>query len=146
MSNLVLSHMLKWFAANTLVLDLDTTNIMKFITNNSSHSTLHIGYKEKYIEETVNTKFLGLQIDNYLNWKNHIEQTILKLSAAYYAVRMMVRVSSIYILKSIYYAYFYSTKKNGILFGVTLPIEGTKSLELCLVHNPELHLAVQANN
>jgi len=27
---------------------------MKFITKNSSYSTLHIGYKEKYIEEAVN--------------------------------------------------------------------------------------------
>jgi len=34
---------------------------MKFITKNSAHSTLHIGYKEKFIENTVNTKFLGLQ-------------------------------------------------------------------------------------
>jgi len=24
-----------------------------------------------YYEETVNTKFLGLQIDNHINWKNH---------------------------------------------------------------------------
>ena len=52
--------MIKWFAANNLVLNLDKMNIMKFITKNSSHSTLHIGYKEKYVEETVNTKFLGL--------------------------------------------------------------------------------------
>jgi hypothetical protein len=63
----------KWFAANKLVLNLDKTSIMNFITNNSAHSTLHIGYKEKYIEETVNRKFLGLQIDNHLDWKNHIE-------------------------------------------------------------------------
>jgi hypothetical protein len=34
-----------------LVLNLDKTNIMKFITNNLSHSTVHIGFKEKYIEE-----------------------------------------------------------------------------------------------
>jgi len=33
-SNLVLFHMIKWFAANNLVLNLDKTNIMKFITKN----------------------------------------------------------------------------------------------------------------
>jgi len=44
--------MIKWFAANNLVLNLDKTNIMKFITRNSAHSTLHIGYKEKNIEQT----------------------------------------------------------------------------------------------
>jgi len=53
---------------------------MKFITQNSSHSTLHIGYRQKYTEETVHTKFLGLQIDNHINWKNHIEEMIPKLS------------------------------------------------------------------
>jgi len=55
---------------------------MKFITRNSSRSTLHIGYKVKYIEEMVNTKFLGLEIDNHLNWVNHVDQMIPKLSEA----------------------------------------------------------------
>jgi len=32
--NLVLPHMIKWFAANNLFLNLDKTNIMKFITKN----------------------------------------------------------------------------------------------------------------
>jgi len=41
---------------------------MKFITKNSSHFTLHTGYKEMYIEETMNMKFLGIQIDNHINW------------------------------------------------------------------------------
>ena len=59
-SNLVLSGMIKWFAANNLVLNLKKMNIMKFIIKNSAHSTLHVGSKEKYIEKTVNTKFLGL--------------------------------------------------------------------------------------
>jgi len=77
--------MIKWFAANKLVLNLDKIKKMKFITKNSSHSIVHTGYKEKYIEETVDTKFLGLQIDNHINWKNHIKETNLKLSGACYA-------------------------------------------------------------
>jgi hypothetical protein len=64
--NLVLLQIIQWFAPNDLILNLYKTNIMKFITKNSSHSTLHIGYK-KYTEETENTKFLGLQIDNQIN-------------------------------------------------------------------------------
>jgi len=35
----------------------------------------------------VNTKFLALQIDNHLNWRNYIEQVISKLSIAFYAIR-----------------------------------------------------------
>jgi hypothetical protein len=59
--------MIKWFSANQLVLNLDKTNRMKFIINNPSHSAFHIGYKEEYIKEMVNKKFLGLQFDNHFN-------------------------------------------------------------------------------
>jgi len=46
-SNLVLSHVIKWFAANNnLVLNLDKINIMKFITKNSAQSTAQFGYKK----------------------------------------------------------------------------------------------------
>ena len=92
-------------------------NAVKFKTNNSSHAALHIGYKEKYIEETVNTKFLGLQIDNHINWKNHIEETIPNLSGACYALRSMVHISNVYTLISIYYAYLHSVINYGIIFG-----------------------------
>jgi hypothetical protein len=67
---------------------------MKFITKNSSHSALHIGYKEKYIKGTMNTKFLGLQIDNHINWKNYIVELISKLTGACYAIRLMVHMSN----------------------------------------------------
>jgi hypothetical protein len=94
-SNLFLSHMIKWFNVNKLVLNMDKKNITNFIIKNSSHSTLHIGYIEKYIQDMVNTKFLHLQIEKHLNWKSHIEQIIPKLSAACYAIRLMVHKSNI---------------------------------------------------
>ena len=43
----------------------------------------------------MNTKFLDIQTDNHLNWKNHTEQIIPKLSAACYAVRSIVHVGNI---------------------------------------------------
>jgi hypothetical protein len=45
------------FAADKLVLNQDK---IKVITNNSLHCVLSIGYKEEYIEGTVNTKSLPL--------------------------------------------------------------------------------------
>ena len=59
---------------------------MKFRTRNLSHSRLCIVYKAKYTEEWENTQFFGLQIDNHINWKNHTEQMIPKLSGACHAV------------------------------------------------------------
>jgi len=45
-----------------LILNLNKTVTIKFITKDSAHK--HYILVIKYIEETVNTKFLGLQIDN----------------------------------------------------------------------------------
>jgi len=59
--------MIECFEANKLVLSLEKPNIIKFVTVNSPPYPLTTGYKEKYIKETVHTKFLGLQLDSHLN-------------------------------------------------------------------------------
>jgi hypothetical protein len=92
-------------------LPLHRLSIMKFITRNASLSALCIGYKEKYIEEAVNTKLICLQIDNHINWKNHIEQMIPKSSGICHAVRAVVHISNIGTFQSVYYAYFHSVMK-----------------------------------
>jgi hypothetical protein len=78
---------------------------------------LSIDYNGKYIQESGNTKFLGLQIDNHLNWTNHIDKLIPMLSGACYAVRSMLHVSNTNTLKSVYFAYFHSVMKYEIIFG-----------------------------
>ena len=80
---LPLSYMIKCFAASKLVLNLDKTIVMKFITENWSHSALRIGHKEKYIEKAVNTEFLVLPI-NPLNAEfNPICHKLALLGATY---------------------------------------------------------------
>jgi len=84
--------------------------IIKFITNNSLHFVLCISYIEHYIEEAVTTKFLGVQSDNHLSWKNHTEQIISRLSEACYVVRSTVYISNIITLLSMYFTYCNSIK------------------------------------
>jgi mannose/fructose/N-acetylgalactosamine-specific phosphotransferase system component IID len=120
-SNLVLSCMIEWFAANKLILNLEKTNVMKFVTKNLPYCALTIGYKDKYIEEVVNTKFLGMHLDNHLNCNNHIDQIIPKLSAACYVVRQMYHFVNQNTLKSIYFTYFHSIVKYGIILGGNSP-------------------------
>jgi hypothetical protein len=66
------SVMSKWFTANKLVQNLHKTNIIKFINN--SQYAVSTGYNGKCTEVSVNVKFLGFQIDNDLNQKNHIHK------------------------------------------------------------------------
>jgi hypothetical protein len=112
--------MSKWFTTNELALNLDRTNVIQFITNNSPQYTLNIVYDDKLTEQFVNIKFLGLQISNHLNWKNHIGQMIPKLNTACYAVRSMFHISITAILKSIYFAYFHLIINYGVILGSNL--------------------------
>jgi len=68
--------------------------------------------------------FLGLQLDNHLNWKNHIEQMILKFSAECHAVRSVVRISDVTGLKLTYFIYFHSIIKYGIIAWGNPSIDG----------------------
>jgi hypothetical protein len=65
-------------------------------------------YYDKYIEEAVNIKFLGLQIGKHLNWKNHLDHFVPKFSGACYVVRCMLHISNTDTLKSIYFVYLHS--------------------------------------
>jgi hypothetical protein len=47
---------------------------------NQPYCALTISHKNKCIEVAVNLKFLGVQIDNHLKWKNHTDQIIPKCS------------------------------------------------------------------
>ena len=125
---------------------------MKFITKDSSQSTSHFGYKEMCVDETVNTKFLGLQIDNHINMNKHFEQIIPQFSRVCYAIRSVVHISNINTLQSIYHEYIHCYKISNNFLGVTLPTVGRfsiykiKSPELWLVHNPEPLIEVYLNN
>jgi hypothetical protein len=109
--------MIECFAANKLILNPEKTNIMKPVTSNSPHCALTIGYKDKCIEERLNSKFLGLPLDNHLNWEDHIHQMIPELSGACYALRSMFHISNINTLTSIYFAYFQVFIQYAIIFG-----------------------------
>jgi hypothetical protein len=98
-----------------LVLNLEKTNIMKFVTNNLPYCALTIGHEDKYVEEAVNLKFLGIQIDNHLNGKNHVDQIIPKLSTACCMVRQIYYICND-TLRSIYFAYFHSIASYGVIF------------------------------
>jgi hypothetical protein len=59
---------------------------IKFCTNNRTCVNQNIGYNDKTTEEVETTNFLGLQIDNNLNWKTCVQYTMPKWSSVCSAV------------------------------------------------------------
>jgi hypothetical protein len=65
---------------------------------------------------STNTKFLGLNIDKTLSWKSHINHTLLRLSSACYAIKVITPLMSEDTLKMIYHSYVHSIITYGTIF------------------------------
>jgi len=87
-----------------------------WIPKNSYEIDMKISCHNKMIKETKNTKFLGLDTDSCLSWKNHIDQIMFKLSRACYAIRYVKHFMSQDILRTIYFLYFHFILSYGIIF------------------------------
>jgi len=112
----VLASMIEWFSANGLVLNMEKTNIMRFTPINCLNTVFKIMYQNKLLTEINHTKFLGLELDKNINWKNHIQKIVPKLSSACYLIRRTSPLCNLTTLKMIYFAYFHSimvSQPNG---------------------------------
>jgi hypothetical protein len=75
--NCMLDYMTEWFSANGLALNMEKTNIMKFTSSYHQNESFQIIYQNKIITGTNNSKFLGLELDKNVSWKNHVQKLYL---------------------------------------------------------------------
>jgi hypothetical protein len=61
-------------------------------------------------------KFLDLNIDNKLSWKNHINHLVTKLSSSCFITRTIKPIMSLRSLRMIYFAYIHPIITYGIIF------------------------------
>jgi hypothetical protein len=111
-----LHYISDWFLFNGLILNMEKTNMVKFCTNHSLNNQQQCPTDNYLINEVTNIRFLGSELDNNMNWKNHVAKILPKLIRACYAVRAMYSFSSMNTLKMIYFAYFHSVINYGIIF------------------------------
>ena len=97
----------KWLAANKLLLNVAKTHTMLF-TFKQKVPNLKININNTEIEEKCTTSFLGVQINNKLNWKANISQICKKISKSIAILRMVRSIFPSNILKMIYMSLIYS--------------------------------------
>jgi hypothetical protein len=114
----VFNILITWFQANLLSLNLSKTHYIKFSTKNVADQAPFINTDNgiKGITSSCFTKFLGINITNTLSWKEHIDQLLLKLNAACYAIRTLQPYVTHETLQMVYHAYFHSIMQFGIIF------------------------------
>jgi hypothetical protein len=100
--NSMLNFMNAWFTANGLSLNTEKRNIVKFSSNHLQDDTFYINFQNKIMKGANNIKFLGLELDKHMNWKNDIGKILPKMSSACYVIRSMYHLSGKTTLKIIY--------------------------------------------
>ena len=95
-----LSIMKEWFDINKLSLNVSKTKYMVF-TNCKINCEIKISINDISIERVHVTKFLGVLMDENLNWKAHINSIGTKLAktvSVFYKVRNLLNKGSLYTL------------------------------------------------
>jgi len=64
----------------------------------------------------MNVTFLGLETDEHMNWKTHIEFMLPKLIRVCYVIRYLKHYSTTETLTIAYFVYFHSAMMCGIIF------------------------------
>jgi hypothetical protein len=111
----------EWFDINFLSLNYNKTQYVHFRTFNSETIHLDISYNNRCISNDINTRFLGITVDSSLSWKYHIDELMVKLSKACYAIRSLRPLVSTETLRMIYYSYFHAVMSFGMIFGGNSP-------------------------
>jgi hypothetical protein len=72
--------MSRWFQASLLALNLDKTKMIKFTPTILIDYLLKTLLLNSILKTAESTTFLGLQLDNHLTCKAHVNQLLYKLS------------------------------------------------------------------
>jgi hypothetical protein len=104
--NVVMNRISKWFQNNHLVLNLKKMHVIKFTTAKALEYPLHTVYNNQDLNIDENVKFLGMHLDCHLNWKQHSDNSVKKLSTACFMLRKLQFIVSEQVLRMVYFAHF----------------------------------------
>jgi len=77
----------QWFKINLLSINVDKTHYIQFKKKNKPTCDINIVCNGNSITALPKIKFLGIYIQDSINWNYHIDYIIPKLSSACYAMR-----------------------------------------------------------
>ena len=105
--NAELTNVLYWLEVNKLSLNVSKTHYIIFSSRNVTVKDIDIRVRDVNIDRVAYTKFLGVQIDQKLNWKEHINYINKKLAKSTGILLKARKYLPAYCLKSLYHTFAY---------------------------------------
>ena len=109
--------MYKWIKDNKLTVNSNKSSFTIFTTKhlrNNINFLDNINVNNERILISSNTKYLGVVIDEDLNWKEHVQQMCNGLKGMFSVFYNIRRYLSVEHVKTIYYTLIYSKIKYGL--------------------------------
>ena len=97
---------LEWLNSNKLIINLQKTHLMLF-TNRKRPQSINITVNGHVIQEKTEIKFLGVIVDNQLNWHAHVNYISNKISKSVAILRILRGFFPKHILKTLYLTLIY---------------------------------------
>ena len=112
-----LSILIDWFKANKLSLNLEKTSFLLFQPNAGAIdlTDYELKFDEKIIQQVHFIKFLGLSVDEHLNWAYHVKNLCNKISKNLYLLRNVKNLLPDWGMRILYNAYIQSNMTYGML-------------------------------
>ena len=112
----IMKQLDKWFTSNLLTLNTDKSYYCIFRTTQNHMLALpnEIEFNNKSIKRAKRIKYLGITLDEFLDWNEHItniKKSLISLFSVFYNIRRYLTVEHI---RVIYYTMIYSRIKYGI--------------------------------
>lgn len=112
----------KWLNDNNLMVNINKTKLINF--NNFKHRHVGIYFNGQTLKSENNATFLGIIIDNKLNWKLHVEKLCNKVSSFSFALYKLTTLASREVAIVAYLAYVESILRyNIIIWGNSVDIQ-----------------------
>ena len=105
--NRELANIVDWLKANKLSLNIDKTNFILFRPKSRPVTTLDIRIEGTQIQRVTEAKFLGVIIDEKLNWSRHITFIKHKISKSIGIIKKTRRLFDTDIMLSLYNSFVY---------------------------------------
>ena len=97
----------KWLKVNKLSLNIKKTHYICFTTKNKIKPDISLNIDGQYIAEVTSSKFLGVIIDDKLNWRDHVSFACRKVARGLGVIIKTRKVLQKGSLISLYYSFIY---------------------------------------
>jgi len=110
----IMNDLNEWFAEHSLFLNAEKTKIIRFHSYQNPIKQLSINLNGVDVQKGGSVKFLGVNLDENLNWKDHCQSLTSKLNSIAYQFKNLRQVLDEKELIAVYYANCESHLRYGV--------------------------------